>query len=87
MAYFKDLRPGDQFLLCPVDSEINLVAIYTKLNGMFVEQTIYAMALDGLPIDRAELRLNAVSNYGSLIFVADMDEVHKIVTFHELRDH
>ena len=52
---FKDLKPGDQFVLLslvgpdPVVGETDL-PLYTKLNGRFVEETIYAMALDGLPV-------------------------------------
>ncbi|MCX6745175.1 MAG: hypothetical protein NTX82_06675 [Candidatus Parcubacteria bacterium] len=88
---FKDLLPGDQFVLLslvgadPVAGETDL-PIYTKLNGRFVEETIYGMALDGLPVDKAELRLNAVSNYGNLIFVADMTDVQRILNPLKFRD-
>ena len=76
---FKDLLPGDQFVLMSLaDSEGDLL-IYTKLNGRFVEETIYGMALDSLPVDKAEFRRNAVSNYGNLIFVADMTDVQRIL--------
>lgn len=81
---FMDLKPGDQFvLLSEVGSDPNFgdldLTIHTKLNGRFVGETVYAMALDGLPIDNAELRNNTVTNYGNVIFVPDMEDVQRIL--------
>lgn len=81
---FKDLKPGDQFVrLSEVGSDPDFgvmdLTIHTKLNGRFVGETIYSMALDGLPIDNAELRYNAVTNYGNLTFVPDLEDVQRIL--------
>ncbi len=83
---FKDLKPGDQFVLMSLADGEGDLPIYTKLNGRFVEETIYGMALDGLPVDKAELRRNSVSNYGNLLFVADMDDVQRILNPLKFRD-
>jgi hypothetical protein len=83
---FKDLLPGDQFIVLSEVADDCPIAIYTKLVSRYVEETIYGMALDGFPVDKAELRLNSVTNYGSCTLITDMEDVQKIVTPQMFRD-